>query len=69
MARLLELRSILSLRLAWLYALIVMYSKKPVLLSDDFCQVSCYIVGNGGKLPCIESKNEKHEQNIGKLTS
>ena len=48
---------------------VVMYCKKPVVLSDHFCQVSCYIVGKGRKLPCIESKNDKHEQNIGKLTS
>ena len=68
-ARLVELRSVLSLRKAWLYALIVMYSEKPTVLSDDFCQISCYIVGKGRKLPCIESKNEKQEQNIWKLTN
>ena len=46
-----------------------MFSQKPAVLSDDLSQGSCYIEGKGRKLPCIESKNEKHEQNIGKLTS
>ena len=44
-----------------------MYSEKPFVLSDDFCQVTCYIVGKGSKLPCIESKKEKPEQNIEKV--
>ena len=61
--------SVASLSLTVCADEIVMYSKKPVVLSDDFCQLRCYIVGKGRKLPCIHPKNEKHEQNIGKLTS